>query len=99
MEIDTRFPIKLDSVSDAPEPLRSALTESLPPGESVRFLVHAPTFAAEEEKSPATLLAVTNNGWFVASETESGSATVAKSSFDDILFLELKSVLLAGRLR
>jgi hypothetical protein len=99
MEIDTRFPIKLDSVSDAPEPLRSALTESLPSGESVRFLVHAPTFTAEEEKSPATVLAITNNGWFVASETGSGNATVAKSSFSDTLFLELKSVLLSGRLR
>jgi hypothetical protein len=99
MEIDTRFPIKLTTVSDAPEPLRSALTESLPSGESVRFLVHAPTFSAEEEKSPATVLAVTSNGLLVASETESGSATVAKSSFSGILFLELKSVLLSGRLR
>jgi hypothetical protein len=99
MEIDTRFPIKLTTVSDAPEPLRSALTESLPSGESVRFLVHAPTFTAEEEKSPATVLAVTNNGWLVTSESESGGATVAKSSFSDILFLELKSVLLSGRLR
>jgi hypothetical protein len=99
MEIDTRFPIKLETVSDAPEPLRSALTQSLPSGESVRFMVHAPTFTAEEEKSPATLLAVTNNGWFVASETGSGSAAVAKSRFSDILFLELKSVLLSGRLR
>jgi len=99
MEIDTRFPIKLNTVSDAPEPLRSALAEGLPSGESVRLLVHAPTFTAEEEKSPATVLAVTNNGWFVASETGSGGATVAKSSFSDILFLELKSVLLSGRLR
>src|SRR6266705_2978829 len=99
MEIDTLFPIKLDSVSDAPEPLRSALTESLPSGESVRFLVHAPTFTAEEEKSPATVLAVTNNGLFVALETGSGNASVAKSSFSDILFLEMKSVLLSGRLR
>ena len=99
MEIDTRFPTKLNTVSDAPEPLRSALAESLPSGEPVRLLVHAPAFATEEEKSPATVLAVTNNGWLVASETEGGSAAVEKSDFGDTLFLELKSILLSGQLR
>jgi hypothetical protein len=99
MEIDTRFPTKLNTVSDAPEPLRSALAENLPSGEPVRLLVHAPTFTAEEEKSPATVLAVTNNGWLVASETGDGAAAVEKSDFSDILFLELKSVLLSGRLK
>ena len=87
MEIDTRFPTKLNTVSDAPERLRSALAESLPSGEPVRLLVHAPAFATEEEKSPATVLAVTNNGWLVASETEGGSAAVEKSDFSDTLFL------------
>src|SRR6266478_6850445 len=99
MEIDTRFPTKLNTVSDAPEPLRSAFAESLPSGEPVRLLVHAPAFATEEEKSPATVLAVTNNGWLVASETEGGSAAVEKSDFSDTLFLELKSILLSGQLR
>jgi hypothetical protein len=99
MEIDTRFPTKLNTVSDAPEPLRSALAESLPSGEPVRLLVHAPAFATDEEKSPATVLAVTNNGWLVASETEGGSAAVEKSDFSDTLFLELKSILLSGQLR
>ena len=98
MEIDTRFPIKLNTVSDAPEPFRSALAENLPSGEPVRLLVHAPAFATEEEKSPATVLAVTNDGWLVASETE-GGASVEKSNFSDILFLELKSILLLGQLR
>src|SRR5215831_12164044 len=99
MEIDTRFPTKLNAVSDAPEPLRSALAESLPSGEPLRLLVHAPAFSTEEEKSPATVLAVTNNGWIVASETEGGGAAVEKSNFSDTLFLELKSILLLGQLR
>ena len=99
MEIDTTFPTKLNTVSDAPEPLRSALEQSLPSGESVRLLVHAPAFATEDEKSPATVLAVTNNGWLVASETEDGSAALEKSAFSDTLFLELTSILLLGQLR
>jgi len=99
MEIDTRFPTKLNTVSDAPEPLHGALIESLPPGEPVRLLVHAPGFTTGDEKSPATVLAMTNNGWLVASETEGGGAAVEKSNFSDILFLELKSILLSGQLR
>ncbi len=99
MEIDTRFPTKLSNVSDAPEPLHSALVQNLPPGEPVRLLVHAPAFATEKEKSPATVLAVMNNGWLVASETEGGGAPVEKSNFSDTLYLELKSILLLGQLR
>jgi len=99
MEIDTRFPTKLSSISDAPEPLRSALVASLPSGESARLLFHAPAFATEEEKTPATVLAVTNHGWLVVSETETGGATVEKSNFSDTLYLELKSILLLCQLR
>jgi hypothetical protein len=99
MEIDTRFPSKLDTVSAAPEPLRSALVESLPSGEPVRLLVHAPAFSTGDEKSPATLLAVTKNGWLVASETEDGGAALEKSDFSDTLFVELTSILLLGQLR
>jgi hypothetical protein len=99
MEIDTRFPTKLDAVSDAPEPLRSALVKSFPSGEPVRLLVHAPAFSTVDEKSPATVLAVTNNGWLVASATDDGGAAVEKSDFSDTLFLELTSILLLGQLR
>jgi hypothetical protein len=99
MEIDTTFPTKLNIVSDAPEPLRSALEQSLSSGELVRLLVHAPAFATEDEKSPATVLAVTNNCWLVASETEDGSAALEKSDFSETLFLELTSILLLGQLR
>src|SRR6516162_10674092 len=99
MEIDPRFPTKLSTVSDAPEPLRSVLAASLPSGESSRLLVHAPAFATGDEKTPATVLAVTNNGWLVASESADGSGAVEKSSFTDTLYLELKSILLLGQLR
>jgi hypothetical protein len=99
MKIDTRFPTKLNTVSDAPEPFRSALAESLPSGEPVRFLVHAPSFTTGDEKSPATVLAVTNNGWLIASETEGGRPAIEKSDFGDTLFVELKSILLFGQIR
>jgi hypothetical protein len=98
MKIDTRFPTKLDTVSDAPEPLRGELIKGLPSKEPVRLLVHAPAFPTGEEKSPATLLAVTDNGWLVASETEEGGAALVKSDFSNTLFFELTSILLLGQL-
>jgi hypothetical protein len=98
MEIDTRFPTRLDTISDAPEPLRSALAEFLPSEEPVRLLAHGPAFTSGEEKSPATLLAVTKNGWILASGTEEGGASVEKSEFSETLFIELTSILLFGQL-
>src|ERR1700738_897803 len=99
MEIDTRFPTKLHTTSDAPEPFRSALTESLPSEDPVRLLVHAPAFTTGDRRSPATVLAVTNHGWLIASETEEGSATLEKSDFNNTLFLELTSIFLVGQLK
>jgi hypothetical protein len=99
MQIDPTFPTKLDTVSDLPEPLRTALQESLPAGDSVSLLVHSAAFPTGDAQSPANVLAVTNNGWFVASETGDGAATLEKSDFNEILFLELRSILLLGQLR
>ena len=99
MEIDTRFPTKLNAISDAPEPLRGALVESLPSEEPLRLLVHTPAFSTLDEKSPATVLAVASTGWLIASETEEGGASVEKSDFSETLFLELTSILLLGQLK
>jgi hypothetical protein len=99
MEIDPSFPTKIDAVSDAPEPLRSALLQNLRSGETVRFLVHAPAFSTGEEISPATVLAVTDNGWLVVLGTDDGSATLQKADFSDTLSLKITSILLLGQLR
>jgi len=64
----------------------------------VRLLVHAPAFPTGDKKSPATVLAVTNTGWLVASESEDGGATVEMSDYNDTLLLELTSILLLGQL-
>jgi hypothetical protein len=99
MNIDARFPTKLDAIQDTPEPLRKALLENFPARESVRFLVHAPLFSTSDERSSATVLAVTSDGWLVASEPEDGGVSVQKSKFSDTLLLELTSILLWGQLK
>ncbi|MBV8378801.1 MAG: hypothetical protein JO279_17545 [Verrucomicrobia bacterium] len=99
MEIDTRFPTKLNSLSEVPEPFRAALVESFPSGEPARLLLYAPAFPTEDEKSSATVLAVTNTGWLIALPTEDAGVALEKSDFSDTLFLELTPVLLECRLR
>ena len=87
-------------MTDAPEPLRSALLESFPSEKSFRLLVHAPAFfSTVGEKTPATVLAVTIDGWLIASEIEDSGARVEKSDFGETLFLELTSILLYGQFK
>jgi hypothetical protein len=101
MKTDTRFATKLDSVDDVPEPMRGTLVEKLPSHEPIRLLIHAPNISTNEEESPitATLLAVTGEGWLVVSESEEGNVSVEDCKFDDILFLELTSLILWGELK
>jgi hypothetical protein len=99
MEIDSRFPTKLDAISDAPEPLRTALSETVPTGESVRRLVYSPAFSTATLKSPATVLAITANRWLVCAEKEDGGAAIEKCDFRNTLFFELTSILLSGQLK
>jgi hypothetical protein len=112
MEIDTRFATRLDTVGEVPEPLRRILVDNIDEQASVRMLVHAPAVLTIDERSPATappvtpvllvpatVLAVTNHGWILASGTEDGGVTVEKSTFSDTLFLELTSILLSGQLK
>jgi len=98
MQIDTRFPTKLQTVSDAPGPFRTSLTENIPSGELIRFLVHSPAFSTGTQYSPATVLAITGKGWLVASENEDGGISVEKATFDETLFVEMASILISGRL-
>jgi hypothetical protein len=94
MTTDTQFATKLDTINDAPEPLRTALLENLPSPDSIRLLIYSPAFSTLDEGSPesapvvvpnvlmpATVLAVTSDSWLVASETEDGGGAVEKSRF------------------
>jgi hypothetical protein len=100
MNIDTRFTTKLGSISDVPEPFFGALQENLPsPQEPIRLLIHTPSFKTSVEMRPATLLAVTDKGWLLASKAEGGGVSVERCGFSDTLFLEFTSILLLGQLK
>jgi hypothetical protein len=58
-----------------------------------------PSTSVGEEKVPATVLLVTDDGWLLASENQDGGVSVEKCKFNDSLFLELTSIVLRGQLK
>jgi hypothetical protein len=111
MDIDHNFPTKLPSVDDVPEPFHGALKSRISPKEDVQALIYSPAFSTlgnlPEDATPinpgqifapASLLAVLDDRWLVATEEED-AVKVEESSFVDTLFLELTSILLSGELK
>jgi hypothetical protein len=111
MDIDNRFPTKLEKIDDVPQPLRDALKDSISANESVRLLIHTPAFSTLDEflpitapamppiiLAPATVLVVLDNGWLVATEKKD-NVEVERSRFEESLFLELTSILPSGQLK
>ena len=87
MEINARFASKLDALTEAPEPFRSPLIKGIRSDNRIRLLVHAPFFSTGKKKFPATLLAVTDKGWLVASDSQQSDTSVLASIFSETLFL------------
>jgi hypothetical protein len=81
MEINARFASKLDALTEAPEPFRSPLIKGIRSDNRIRLLVHAPFFSTGKKKFPATLLAVTDKGWLVASDYENNGTSTSASNF------------------
>jgi len=111
MHIDKNFPTKLTNVDDVPSPFREALKDRISRKVHVQSLIYSPAFSTLENLpngstpvtpgrilAPASLLAVLDDRWVIATEEEHG-IKVEESSFVDTLFLELTSILLSGELK
>jgi len=90
METDARFPTKLNAISDAPEPLRSALVESFPSEKSLRLLVHAPAFSTVGKKNASDklvgftdVLAPVSFALAIRSHWQTASSIAMGASWDD----------------
>jgi hypothetical protein len=99
MDLDVNEPTKLDTVEEAPEAFVHALGDSVPGQKGVRLMIYGPCLTVGDEKLPATLLVVTDNGWILASENRNGSISVDKCSFSETLFLQVTSIVLWGSLK
>jgi hypothetical protein len=112
MDIDINFPTRLASVDDVPEPFLGTLKDRISSKERIQSLIYSPVFSTLEKNvppgsttvtpgqilAPASVLAVLDDRWLVATEEEDG-ITVEESSFVDTLFLELTSILLSGEFK
>jgi hypothetical protein len=94
-----RFASSLNSLDEAPEPLRSAMLAALPPDNAIRLLVFGPASKTLDGRWPAALLAVLEREWVVVSGTEEIPPRVARCDFANTLFVEMTSILLYGELR
>jgi hypothetical protein len=65
----------------------------------VGLILYAPSPTVADEKVPATVLVVTDDGWLVASENQDGGINVEQCKFNDTLFVELTSIVLLGQLK
>jgi hypothetical protein len=93
------YPPKLKSILEAPEQFSEALRSHLSAPEACRLILYAPSVSVVDERVPATVLVVTEDGWLVASENQDSGINVEQCKFNDTLFLELTSIVLLGRLK
>jgi hypothetical protein len=93
------YPHKLKSILEAPEQFSEALRSHLSATDAFRLILYAPSASIGDEKVPATVLVVTDDGWLVASENQDGGISVEQCKFNDTLFLELTSIVLWGQLK
>jgi len=103
MKINTgypqNYPHKLESILEAAEQFSEALRSHLSASDASRLILYAPCASVGEEKVPATVLVVSDDGWLLASENQDGDVSVEKCKFNDSLFLELTSIVLWGQLK
>jgi hypothetical protein len=93
------YPHKLKSILEAPEQFSEALRSHLSATDAFRLILYAPSASIGDEKVPATVLVVTDDGWLVVSENQDGGISGEQCKFNDTLFLELTSIVLWGQLK
>lgn len=93
------FAAKLPSIEKAPEPLRSAILAVLKPHDIIGWLTFGPTQKLVGSVSPASLLAVLEHEWIVATGADNAAPEVYRCDFANTLLVELVTILLYGRLR
>jgi hypothetical protein len=99
MVTDDRSDRRAAILGEMPEPLRGAMRERLSRDDSIRLLAFSPSHTSLGVRSPATLLALTDRRWLLASDDEDGRAAVDECAYDDTLLVELTEILLYGRLK
>lgn len=94
-----RFPSKLKSPIEAPDPLRGALLQAFKPDDSVQLMIFGPASKTPGRRSAATVLAILDSEWIFASAgAETDMPVVTRCRFSDTLMATFTTILLCGRL-
>ncbi|MGO8675986.1 MAG: hypothetical protein ACLQVX_08955 [Limisphaerales bacterium] len=98
-ELWERFPAKLKTVEETPEPLCSAALAALKPEDETLLLIFGPAQKILGKISLATLLVILDKEWIVVTGTEEIKTEVFRCAFADTLLVEITKILLYGKLR
>jgi hypothetical protein len=93
------FAAKLNSVDDAPEPLRDAMRSALHSHDTIQLLIFGPSQRTIGEAGPASLMAILEREWIIVTFCEDAGTQIYRCDFDDTLLLEMTDILLYGKLR
>ena len=99
METNLSYPLKLESISEAPRQFSEARRSHLPATDISRLVLYAPSSPVGDEVTPAAVLVITDVGWVLASENADCGISIEQCTFSDTLFLELTSIVLWGQLK
>lgn len=94
-----RFSSRLSSAADAREPFGEVLRRHWGDGSQARLLIYTPPHETVKARSPASVLALSNQEWLLVEEMADSSVRVTRSGYDRTLWVELTSILLYGALR
>jgi hypothetical protein len=93
------FAAKLNSVEEAPDPLRDPMLAALHPHEAIELLIFGPSQRTIGKTDPASLMAILEHEWIIVTFGEHIGTQIYRCDFEDTLLLEMTDILLYGRLR
>lgn len=97
--LSDKFATKLHSPLQAPEPLRSALLGVLRDNDSMHSIVFAPQDKIAGQTIPASVLVLLQKDWIFAGANDQNNLVVVRLPYNQLLMVEITSILLFGRLQ
>jgi hypothetical protein len=94
-----QFATSAKRMTELSSPFREALTERVSETEDLKHLIFSPAYGTTNFQTLASVLCVTNRRWLIVLCHHDGSTTVAESSYDSTLLVEVTLILLYGQVK
>ncbi len=92
------FVFRSDAFGDLPDAFQGALAPKIK-DRAFRALLYSPEFRAGRFRAPSSVLAITDDRWYVARQVDGDHVSIATATFEETFFIELTLILLFGALK